>query len=179
MLKVLAVAAVCLVLAVAAVLAYAATRPGAFRVTRSATIKAPPDRVFALISDFKQWPAWSPWEQKDPAMKRTLGAVTSGTGAVYEWSGDKNVGSGRMTIADAAPASKVAIKLDMLTPFEAHNDVVFSLAPQGEATVVNWDMQGPVPFVAKIVHLFFNMDKMVGGDFETGLANLKTAAESR
>jgi uncharacterized protein YndB with AHSA1/START domain len=179
MLKVLVIIAGCLALAVVAVLVYAATKPDTFRVTRTASIKAPPEKIFALIDDFKQWPAWSPWEKKDPAMKRTFGAATSGKGAVYEWAGDKNVGSGRMTIADTAPPSKVAIKLDMLTPFEAHNDVVFSMTPQGDSTVVTWDMQGPVPYFAKVIHVFFNMDKMVGGDFEAGLANLKAAAESR
>ncbi len=171
-------AVVIVALVVAAVLAYAATKPDTFRVQRSASIKAPPEKIFPLINDFREWTGWSPYEKKDPAMKRTYGSNTSGRGAVYEWAGNGNVGSGRITIADATSPSKVAIKLDMLKPFEAHNDVEFTLVPQGDNTTVTWDMQGRVSYLAKIMHVFFNMDKMVGSDFEAGLANLKSAAES-
>lgn len=177
MLKIAAIILGVVVLAVAVVLVLAATKPDTFRVQRSALIKAPPEKIYPMIADFHKWTIWSPYELKDPAMKRTFGAITSGKGAVYEWDGNSNVGSGRITILDAVPSSKVAIKLDMIKPFDAHNDVVFSLAPQGDGTVVTWDMQGPVPFLAKIAHTIFNMDKMVGGDFETGLANLKAQTE--
>jgi carbon monoxide dehydrogenase subunit G len=177
--KTIAIIAGCLTILIAAVLVYAATRPDTFRVQRSASIKAPPDKIFPLINDFREWSAWSPYEKKDPAMKRTFGATTSGKGAVYEWDGNGQVGSGRITIADASPPSQVMIKLDMIKPFAAHNDVAFILAPQGDSTMVTWNMQGAVPYLAKIMHVFFNMDKMVGTDFEAGLANLKTAAESR
>jgi uncharacterized protein YndB with AHSA1/START domain len=171
------IAAGCVGAFVAVVLIIAATKPDTFEVRRSATIKAPPDRIFPLINDYRQWAAWSPYENKDPQMKRTFGPVTSGKGATYAWDGDSNVGVGNMVIADAAAPSKITIKLNMLKPIEAHNDVAFTLVPQGDATTVTWTMQGPVPYFAKIIHVFFNVDKMVGGDFEVGLANLRTLAE--
>jgi uncharacterized protein YndB with AHSA1/START domain len=161
---------------IAGVLILAAFRPDTFRVERSASIKAPPDKVFAFINDFDRWNAWSPWEKKDPAMKRTFG-VKSGKGATYAWEGNNDVGQGRMEIADSVPPSRIAIKLDFVKPFEAHNDVVFTLEPKGDTTNVRWTMQGQTPYFAKIVHLFLDVDKMVGKDFEAGLANLKTAAE--
>src|SRR5262245_45846990 len=161
---------------IAGVLILAATRPDTFRVERSASIKAPPEKVFALINDFDRWGAWSPWEKKDPAMKRTFGAK-SGKGASDAWEGNKDVGQGRMEIADSVPPSRIAIKLDFVKPFEAHNDVVFTLEPKGDATQVRWAMQGNTPYFAKIVHLFINVDRMVGQDFEAGLANLKAIAE--
>jgi len=162
---------------IAGVLIFAATKPDTFRVQRSASIKAPPEKVFALINDFKRWDAWSPWEKKDPAMKRTFGAATSGKGAVYAWEGNSDVGKGRMEIAESSPPSKVAIKLDFLMPFEAHNLVEFTLEPKGDSTNVTWAMQGDTPYFAKIIHVFINMDKMVGNDFEAGLANLKAVSE--
>jgi uncharacterized protein YndB with AHSA1/START domain len=161
---------------IAGVLVLAATKPDVFRVERSASIKAPPEKVFAFINDFDRWGAWSPWEKKDPAMKRTFGAK-SGKGATYAWEGNKDVGQGRMEIADSVPPSRIAIKLDFVKPFEAHNDVVFTLEPKGDTTNVRWTMQGQTPYFAKIVHLFLDVDKMVGKDFEAGLANLKAAAE--
>jgi len=169
--------AIVVVLLIAALLAYAATRPDTFRVQRAASIKAPPEKIFALLNDFQRWEAWSPWEKKDPAMKRAFSVVTSGKGAVYSWEGNKEVGQGRMEIAEAVPPSKLAIKLDFLKPFEAHNTVEFTLAPKDGATNVTWAMQGDTPYLAKIVHVFLNMDSLVGKDFETGLANLKAAAE--
>jgi hypothetical protein len=120
---------------------------------------------------------WSPYEKKDPAMKRTLSGAPSGKGAVYEWDGDKNVGSGRLAIADSSPPSKVTLDLDMLTPMRAHNIVEFTLEPKGDSTTVTWAMNGHVPYIAKIVHVFLNVDRMVGQDFETGLGNLKAIAE--
>jgi uncharacterized protein YndB with AHSA1/START domain len=162
---------------VAAVLILAAMRPDTFKVQREATIQAPPEKVYALISDFKAWPAWSPWEKKDPRMKRTFGAVTTGEKATYAWQGNKEVGEGRMEIAEAAPPSRVKIKLDFIKPFETHNVVDFTLQPKGKGTSVTWSMEGPTPFLFKIVHLFMDMDRMVGKDFEAGLANLKAAAE--
>jgi hypothetical protein len=110
-------------------------------------------------------------------MKRGYAGPPAGKGAIYTWDGNNQVGSGRIEIAEAQPPSKVAIKLDMLKPFEAHNDVAFTLEPQGPATRVTWAMTGPVPYFAKIIHVFVNMDKMVGGDFEAGLAKMKAAAE--
>ena len=162
---------------IAGVLVFAATKPDTFRVQRAASIKAPPEKVFALINDFKRWGAWSPWEKKDPAMKRTWGAVTSGKGAKYAWEGNKDVGQGSMEITESVPPSKVTLKLDFLKPFEAHNTVEFTLERKGDITNVTWAMQGPTPYFAKIIHVFINMDSMVGKDFEAGLANLKAAAE--
>src|SRR5215813_9353428 len=162
---------------VAGVLIFAATKPDTFRVQRSASIKAPPEKVFALVNDFKRWDAWSPWEKKDPAMKRTFGALTSGKGAVYAWEGNREVGEGRMEIAESVPPSRVKLKLDFLKPFEAHNVVEFNLEPKGESTNVTWAMQGDTPYFVKIIHVFIDMDSMVGKDFEAGLANLKAAAE--
>jgi uncharacterized protein YndB with AHSA1/START domain len=163
---------------VVGVLVVAATKPDSFRVQRTASIKAPPEKVFALISDLKGWNAWSPYEKKDPAMKRTLSGAPTGKGAIYEWSGNKDVGRGRMEITDAASPSKVLIKLDFIEPFEAHNTAQFDLQPRGEMTDVTWALYGPSPFISKIMGLFFDMDTMIGRDFETGLANLKAVAES-
>jgi uncharacterized protein YndB with AHSA1/START domain len=162
---------------IAGFLLYAATRPDTFRVERAVSIKAPPEKLFALINDLKGWAGWSPWEKKDPAMKRTFGTVTRGKGATYGWDGNKDVGQGSMEIIESIPSSKIGIKLDFLKPFEAHNLVQFTLTPKGETTEVTWAMQGPVPYFAKIIHIFFDMDSMVGKDFEAGLANLKSAAE--
>jgi uncharacterized protein YndB with AHSA1/START domain len=176
MLKTIAVVVVVLL---AAVLVFAATKPDTFRVQRVASIKAPPEKIFPYINDLRSFGTWSPYEKKDPAMQRTFSGPASGKGAVYEWDGDKNVGKGRMEIADTAPPSKVAIKLDFVRPFEAHNIVEFTLSPKGDSTDVTWAMQGPVPYVAKIMHVFVDMDSMVGKDFEAGLANLKTVAEKQ
>lgn len=162
---------------VAGVLIVAATKPDTFSVQRSASIKAPPEKVFGLINDFKRWDAWSPWEKKDPAMKRTWGAVTSGKGARYGWEGNGEVGKGSMEIAESIPPSRVALKLDFEKPFEAHNRVEFTLEPKDGATNVTWTMQGPAPFISKLIQVFCDMDGMVGKDFEAGLAGMKAAAE--
>jgi uncharacterized protein YndB with AHSA1/START domain len=169
--------AIIVVALIAALLLFAATKPDTFRVERSASIKAPPEKVFALLNDFQRWDAWSPWEKKDPAMKRTFSVVTSGKGAQYAWEGNREVGQGRMEIAESVPPSKVAIKLDFAKPFEAHNLVEFTLEPKGDVTNITWVMQGDTPYFVKIIHVFLNMDSIVGKDFETGLANLKTVAE--
>ncbi|MGH8768559.1 MAG: SRPBCC family protein [Burkholderiales bacterium] len=174
MLKIIAMVIAALI---ASVLVFAATKPDTFRVQRAASIKAPPEKVFALINDFNRWGAWSPWEKKDPAMKRTFGAATSGKGAVYAWEGNKDVGQGRMEIAESVPPSSIRINLDFVKPFEARNLVEFTLEPEGDLTNVTWAMQGDTPYFAKIIHVFINMDKMVGTDFEAGLANLKAVSE--
>lgn len=162
---------------VAGAFALAAMKPETFRVERTASIKAPPEKIYALIQDLKAWSAWSPYEKKDPAMKRSFGATTAGKGAVYEWDGDKNVGKGRMEITEAASPSKVVIKLDFLEPFEGHNTAEFTMDGKGGVTTVTWAMYGPAKFVTKLMGVFFNMDRMIGTDFEAGLANLKTIAE--
>ena len=164
------------VLLIAAVLIFAATRPDTFRVQRATSIKAPPQKIAAVLSDFHDWQAWSPWEKMDPAMQRSYSGAAKGKGAVYSWEGNKDVGQGRMEITEATP-TRVAMDLVFVKPFAAHNKVVFTLAPKGDATEVSWDMQGPLPYVAKLVHLFLDMDGMVGKQFETGLANLKSLTE--
>jgi len=165
------------VIAVGAVLVAAAAKPNTFRVERMVTINAPPEKIFALMNDFRNFGAWSPYEKRDPEMKRSYSGPASGKGAIYAWDGNKNVGSGRMEILESTPPSKIAIQLDFSRPFEAHNHVEFTLEPGDGSTTVGWAMEGPVPFVAKIMHVFINMDRMVGGDFDTGLANLKLIAE--
>jgi uncharacterized protein YndB with AHSA1/START domain len=177
MFEIIAIIAIVLAIAIAIVLILAATKPDTFSVQRSATIKAPPEKIYPLIYDFNQWKGWSPWENRDPAMKRTYSGAAAGEGAVYAWDGDKNVGSGRMEILDASAPSKIVIKLDFLTPFEAHNTAEFTMLPQGDATNLTWLMHGPAPFISKLMHVFMNIDRMVGKDFEAGLANLKSLTE--
>lgn len=160
-----------------AVVVFAATRPNTYRVERSATIRAPADRIFPLLDDFHRWAAWSPWEHLDPAMKRTHSGAASGVGAVYQWDGNKKAGMGRMEITESAPHSRITIKLDFLKPFESHNTTTFTLAAEGQATRMNWVMDGPSSFMTKLMGLFVSMDTMIGKDFEAGLANLKRVAE--
>jgi uncharacterized protein YndB with AHSA1/START domain len=169
--------AIVLGLLIAALLIYAATKPDSFRIERTTTIKAPPEKIFALINDFHQWEAWSPWEKIDPALKRTYSGAASGTGAIYEWNGNKDIGQGRMEITESTPAFKVALKLDFVKPFEAHNMVDFTLATQGDSTTVTQAMYGPSPYMSKLMTTFFSMEKMVGSKYEEGLANLKALAE--
>jgi uncharacterized protein YndB with AHSA1/START domain len=168
---------IAIVVLIAAVLIIAATKPDTFRIERSAGMKAPPERIFALINDFHNWSAWSPWEKLDPDLKRTFSGQPSGAGAIYEWEGNKKVGQGRMEIKESSPSRKVTIQLDFLKPFEAHNTAEFTLEPVGDLTNVNWAMHGRQPFMFKVVKLFINMEKLVGKDFETGLANLKAQTE--
>ena len=165
------------VLAIAGVLLFAATKPDELRVQRSVAIKAPPEKIFPLINDFHRWTAWSPYENKDPALKRNYSGAESGKGAVYAWEGNKDVGQGRMEITEAPAPSKVTIDLQFIKPFEARNVAEFTLAPQGDSTAVTWTMRGPAPFISKVMQVFFDMDKMIGSDFEVGLANLKALAE--
>ena len=171
------IVAILFAILVAAILVYAATRPDSFRIERSATIKAAPEKVFPLINDFHQWEAWSPWEKIDPGLKRTYEGAASGKGAVYTWSGDKNVGAGRMEIVETVPSSKLMIKLDFSAPFKSNNMVEFKLESQGESTRVTQAMFGPSPFISKLMGLVFNMDKMVGDKYEEGFASIKKIAE--
>ena len=169
--------ALVVVLLIAALLIYAATRPDSFRIQRSTTIKAPPEKIFPLINDFQGWRAWSPWENLDPALKRSYSGPRSGKRAVYAWEGNNDVGHGRMEIDESTAPSKIVIKLDFLKPFEAHNIAEYTLAKQGDATNVTWAMHGPSPYLAKLLGVFCSMDSMVGSKFEEGLANLKALAE--
>jgi uncharacterized protein YndB with AHSA1/START domain len=175
--KALATIGIVLALAIAALLVYAATRPDTFRVERSTTIKAPADKIFPLINDFRRWQAWSPWENIDPALKRSYSGPESGKGAAYAWEGNNEVGHGRMEIDEATPPSKIVIRLHFLKPFETRNIAEYTLSPRGDGTQVTWAMHGPSPFVAKVLGIFCSMDAMVGGKFEEGLAKLKAVAE--
>lgn len=178
MIRTLALSVAALVVALlAALLAYAATLPDSFAIARSVSIKAPPEKIFPLINDLQRWQDWSPWEKKDPAMTRTFGDTTAGPGASYAWAGNSEVGRGRMAIADSTAPGRVALRLDFIEPFEAHNDVEFLLRPEGDATTVSWTMRGPSPYIAKVMGVLIDCDAMVGKDFEAGLASLKALAE--
>jgi hypothetical protein len=170
------IAALVVAVAIAGFLIYASTRPSTFRFHRTARVNAPPEAIFPLINDYRNWTLWSPYEHRDPALKRTFSGAAAGRGAVYAWEGNKNVGSGRMEIIDTSP-SKIIIKLDFFSPFKANNIAEFTLEPKGNATDVTWAMHGPVPFIGKIMHLVIDCDKMVGKDFATGLENMKTVVE--
>lgn len=169
--------AIGLVAVLALIVGLALTKPNTFSVQRAAVIKAPPEKIMPLISDFHNWPSWSPWEKLDPNMQRTLTGAASGKGAIYNWKGNSDVGQGRMEIIDFTPPTKAVIKLDFIDPMEMNNVTAFSLAPQGENTIVTWTMNGPMPFVSKLMSVFTSMDAMVGRDFEKGLAQMKAAAE--
>ena len=179
MFEIIAIIAVALAIAIAIVLILASTKPDSFGVQRAAVVRAPAEKIFPLINNFRQWANWSPWENKDPAMKRTYSGAESGKGAVYAWDGNKNVGSGRMEILDASSPSKIVIKLDFFKPFEGHNTAEFTMQPERDAATTNiiWVMHGPAPFMSKVMQVFMNLDKMIGKDFEAGLANLKRLTE--
>ena len=187
MFDIIAIIAVGLAIAIAVVLILAARKPATFSVARAIDVKAPPEKIFPLINDFHQWVSWSPYENKDPAMKRSYSGAESGKGAVYGWEGNSNVGAGRMEILEAkiletqsleTPApSKILIKLDFFKPFEGHNTAEFTMLPQSDATHLSWVMRGPAPFISKLMQVFMNLDHMIGKDFEVGLANLKKLTE--
>ena len=177
MFEVIAIIAVVLAIVIAAVLILAATKPDTLSVERAIDVKAAPDRIFPMINDFHQWVSWSPYETKDPAMKRSYSGAESGKGAVYGWEGNSNVGSGRMEILEASVPSKILIKLDFFKPFEGHNTAEFTMSPQGDATHLSWVMRGPASFISKLMQVFINLDHMIGKDFEAGLANLKKLTE--
>ncbi|MGH7303763.1 MAG: SRPBCC family protein [Candidatus Rokuibacteriota bacterium] len=170
------VAAVALVVGVLAVIV--ALQPSEFRIERSATIAAPAPAVFAQVNDFHNWEAWSPWAKLDPAARNTFEGPRAGQGAAFAWAGNSQVGEGRMTITESRPSELVRIKLEFLKPFEATNTAEFTFKPQGERTVVTWSMYGDHNFVGRAVGLFVNMDKALGGEFEKGLASMKSVAEA-
>ncbi|OWK41700.1 SRPBCC family protein [Fimbriiglobus ruber] len=169
------IAAAVLVL-VAGLLVYIGTRPTNFRIERSTRIDVPSDVVFAIINDLHQWGRWSPYDGRDPAMKKTFEGPNAGPGAVYSWNGNKDVGEGRLTIVDSKLGELVSMKLEFSRPFKCSNQVNFKLAPSAGGTRVSWVMDGKNNFMAKAFSLVVNMDKMVGKDFEQGLANLNAAA---
>ena len=170
---------IAIVVLIVAVLAYSATKPDTFTIQRTATINAPPDRIFPFINDLHSFGSWSPYEKRDPQMKRTYSGPPFGQGAVYAWDGNSDVGQGTMEIVQSTPPSEVRLKLDFIRPFEGHNTAVFTLVPQGSSsTNVTWAMHGESPYISKVLSTFINFDKMIGSDFETGLTNLKTLAEA-
>lgn len=163
---------------IALLLVMASRRPDVFHIERATTINAPPERIYALLEDFHQWPAWSPWEKLDPNMQRTIAGAPRGVGATYEWSGNNKAGAGRMEITTAEPPRTLTIQLDFTRPFKASNTTAFVLTPTGQGTHLNWTMEGRNDLMAKVFTFFMNMDQMVGKDFEAGLANLKRVTES-
>lgn len=154
-----------------------AFQPSKYTVTRSITIAASPATVFPLVDDFHQWAKWSPWEEKDPAMKRIFEGPNAGTGAIYRWEGNDDVGQGSMTITESKPSEQILINLQFLKPMESECRTEFTFKPQDQGTMVTWTMTGENNFVGKAFSLFMNLEKMIGDDFEKGLAKMKETAE--
>jgi hypothetical protein len=175
MLKKILIALAIIVVVLAVIVAL---QPEEFRVVRSATIAAPAQTVFPQVNDFHNWEKWSPWAKLDPAMKRSYEGAPAGIGAVTTWVGNKDVGEGRMTITESRPSELIGIKLEFMKPFKATNTAEFIFKPAGDQTNVTWSMAGENNFMAKAFGLVMNMDKMIGDDFEKGLANLKSVAEA-
>lgn len=166
-------------IAVVVIFVLAANKPKRFSIERSTRVETTPDNIVSLVEDFHQWEHWSPWAKLDPNMNLTFSGAEKGVGAVYEWLGDKKVGQGRMEIT-AASTSLVEVKLDFIKPFAANNITEFHFTPVGDsATEVRWHMHGPSPFISRVFGVFMSMDKMIGKDFEKGLADLKQKAESQ
>jgi uncharacterized protein YndB with AHSA1/START domain len=174
MLKLIAIG---VLVVIGAFLLYAATRPDTFRVARTAIIKAPPEKIFALINDLRSMQTWSAWEKMDPGMKRTHGGAASGPGATYAWAGNRQIGEGRMEIIESSPPSKVTIRMDFIKPFAAVNTLEFTLQPDGGSTRVTEAIFGPSPFISKVMSIVCNADRMIGGKFDESLAELKVMAE--
>ena len=163
---------------IAALTVVIAMQPSDFRVVRAISINAPAATVFEQVHDFHKWDGWSPWAKLDPAMKKSHEGAPAGVGAVYSWSGNDQVGEGRMTLTESRPSEMIRIKLEFLKPFAATNTAEFSFKPDGNQTAVTWSMFGTNDFMAKAFGLFMNMDRIVGGDFEKALAQLKSLAET-
>jgi len=164
---------------VALLLIVAALQPAEFHIERAILIQAPPEKPFARVNDFRAWEAWSPWEGKDPAMQRMYAGPESGRGAKYAWTGNKDVGEGRMRIESSQPSREIRIELEFIKPFPATNQATFTFAPEGEGTKVTWGMDGHRNFVMKAFSLFVNMEKLIGPDFERGLAKIKSLSEQQ
>ena len=169
--------ALALLIAVALVAVLISIQPAQYKVTRRTTIAAPPAVIYNLVSDFHRWNDWSPWAKLDPNMKQRFVGPESGLGAAYSWQGNSDAGEGRMTISEVVPNERVVIFLEFLKPFASSSYTTFTLRPEGANTSVLWSMEGDSTFASKAIQLFSSMDKMVGPDFEKGLAQLKTVAE--
>lgn len=169
---------IALVAIVVVFLVVVAMQPSDFRVARTATISAPAPAVFAQVNDFHNWEAWSPWAKLDPAAQNSFEGPSAGRGAIFRWAGNREVGEGSMTITESRPSDLIRIKLEFLKPFEATNTAEFTFKPDGDQTAVTWSMAGKNNFISKAICLFMNMDKMVGGKFEEGLAQMKSVVEA-
>jgi carbon monoxide dehydrogenase subunit G len=156
-----------------------AMQPDDFRVTRSTKISAPPPAVFAQVNDFHNWEAWNPWGKIDPAMKQTYEGAPSGVASIYTWIGNAEVGEGRMSITDSHPSDLIRVKLEFMKPFAATHTAEFTFKPEGEQTAVTWSMAGKKNFVSKGIGLFMSMDKMIGDQFDKGLADMKSIVEAQ
>lgn len=167
-----------LILAIAGMMAYAATRPDTYQVSRSIDVAAPPERLHGLANDFHNFPKWSPWQKLDPGMQTTFEGPASGVGAKYAWQGNKDVGKGRMAIIESIPASKVGMDLEFIEPFASKARTDIDIEPTATGSKVTWSMHGENNFISKLMSVFVSMDAMIGKDFEEGLANLKQLAES-
>ncbi len=177
MLKILLAVGVIAGFGVAGILIYAATLPNDFRVSRSVAINAPPEKIFPLINDLTAFNEWNPFAKQDPTIVITYDGPRSGKGAGYSWDSKGRAGKGRSAITDASSPSRIDMRLDMEKPMEGHPNIVFMLQPKGNATEVSWTMAGPYPYLNRIFGTIFNMDKMIGGTFDTGLSNLRALAE--
>lgn len=166
------------VVAIAGVLLYATTQPDICRVSRSIVVQATPEQVFPLINDMPRFNTWNPFNKKDPNIKGTYSGPAAGPGAKYTFQGNNEVGSGDIEITESAAPSRVVMALNMTAPMKANNKITFTIQPEGGATRVTWGMEGEAPYFAKVIHVFVNMDKMVGGEFEKGLASLKALSET-
>ena len=175
--RIVVLVAVGVLVAVAAILILAATKPDRFRIERSVTIQASAERIFPLINDFHNWSQWAPQDREDPSIKRTYSGPASGVGAASEWTSSGRAGSGKMSITESVPASRVVIDVHFVKPFAVHNVNVFTLGPEGTATKVTWSMEGTNLYFMKLMSVFSSMDRMMGGHFESGLRDLKAAAE--
>ena len=174
LLKILIVVAVIIVVLVVIV----ALQPNEYRVARSTIISAPAPAVFAQVNDFHKWAAWNPWAKIDPAMKQTYEGAPAGTGAIYTWIGNNEVGQGRMTIIESRPSDLIRIKMEFFKPFAGNSIAEFTFKPESNKTAVTWSMTGNNNFMAKAIHLFVSMEKMIGGQFEKGLASMKSIVET-
>ena len=169
---------IALVVIVVGLVTVIALQPARYRVSRSTTIAAPAPVVFGQVNDFHRWTAWSPWEKIDPAMKRTYEGPPAGVGASYAWAGKGEVGEGRMTIVESRPSDLIQVKLEFVKPFAGTSVAEFSFKPEGDRTLVTWSMTGDKNFIAKAIHLVMSMDRMIGDQFDKGLAAMKTVAEA-
>jgi hypothetical protein len=177
MLKTILVVAAIVLIGIAGIVTYAAvTQPDTFRVERAATINAPAEKLVGILSDLRRGAEWSPYEKKDPAMKKTFSGPTSGPGATLAWDGNGDVGAGSLTVAAVTP-SKVTLNLAMTRPMTANNIVEYTFTPQGDATAMTWAMRGPMPLISKVICVFMDFDRMIGADMERGLKDLKALAE--